>query len=31
MYLLAAKSFCRQLGRTPQVVILDDGSLTESD
>ena len=31
MYLLAAKSFCRELGRTPQVVILDDGSLTKSD
>jgi hypothetical protein len=31
MYLLAAKSFCRQLGRNPQVVILDDGSLTKSD
>jgi hypothetical protein len=31
MYLLAAKSFCRQLGRTPQVVILNDGSLTKSD
>jgi len=31
MYLLAAKSFCRQLGRTPSVVILDDGSLTTSD
>ena len=31
MYLLAAKSFCRQLGRNPQVVILNDGSLTQSD
>lgn len=31
MYLLAAKSFCRQLGRTPNVVLLDDGSLTKSD
>ena len=31
MYLLAAKSFCRQLGRTPQVVILNDGSLTNPD
>jgi hypothetical protein len=31
MYLLAAKSFCRQLGRNPQVVILNDGSLTKSD
>jgi hypothetical protein len=31
MYLLAAKSFCRQLGRTPKIVILNDGSLTPSD
>jgi hypothetical protein len=31
MYLLAVKSFCRQLGRTPQIVILNDGSLTASD
>src|SRR5271170_5834458 len=31
MYLLAAKSFCSQLGRKPQVVILNDGSFTESD
>jgi hypothetical protein len=31
MYLLAAKSFCRQLGRTPQIVILNDGSLTTED
>jgi hypothetical protein len=31
MYLLAAKSFCRQLGRNPQVVILNDGSFTRSD
>lgn len=31
MYLLAAKSFCRQLGRVPKVVILDDGSLTGTD
>ena len=31
MYLLAAKSFCRQLGRNPHVVILDDRSLTKSD
>lgn len=31
MYLLAAKSFCRQLGSNPSVVILDDGSLTKSD
>ncbi len=31
MYLLAAKSFCAQLGRCPKVVILDDGTLTKSD
>jgi hypothetical protein len=31
MYLLAAKSFCRQIGRNPNVAILDDGSLTKSD
>jgi hypothetical protein len=31
MYLLAVKSFCGQLGRSPKVVILDDGSLTASD
>jgi len=31
MYLLAVKSFCAQLERSPQVVILDDGTLTESD
>ena len=31
MYLLAAKSFCSQLGRNPQVVVLNDGSFTESD
>ena len=31
MYLLAAKSFCRRLGRTPAVVILNDGSLTAED
>jgi hypothetical protein len=31
MYLLAVKSFCRQLGRVPGVVILDDGSLTPND
>jgi hypothetical protein len=31
MYLLAVKSFCHQLGRTPQIVILDDGTLTQSD
>ena len=31
MYLLAAKSFCSQLGRNPQIVILNDGSFTESD
>ena len=31
MYLLAVKSFCRQLGRVPSVVVLDDGSLTPDD
>lgn len=31
MYLLAAKSFCAQLGRVPDVVVLDDGTLTKSD
>ncbi len=31
MYLLAAKSFCRYVGRKPAVVVLDDGSLTTSD
>ena len=31
MYLLAVKSFCRQLGRTPAVVLLNDGSLTAQD
>src|SRR5208283_619082 len=31
MYLLAVKSFCSQLGRNPKVVVLDDGTLTESD
>jgi len=31
MYLLAAKSFCRQFGRNPQVVILNDGTLTKDD
>lgn len=31
MYLLAVKSFCRQLGLQPQIVILNDGSLTDSD
>jgi hypothetical protein len=31
MYLLAVKSFCRQLGQTPNVVVLNDGSLTASD
>ncbi|HEV2647174.1 MAG TPA: hypothetical protein VGU46_12485 [Acidobacteriaceae bacterium] len=31
MYLLAVKSFCARLGRTPKVVVLDDGSLTDSD
>jgi hypothetical protein len=31
MYLLAAKSFCGQLGLYPAIVILDDGSLTKDD
>jgi hypothetical protein len=31
MYLLAVKSFCAQLRRAPQVVVLDDGSLTKED
>jgi hypothetical protein len=31
MYLLAVKSFCNQLGRVPNVVLLDDGSLTPDD
>jgi hypothetical protein len=31
MYLLAVKSFCAQLGRNPNVVILDDGSLNADD
>ncbi|WP_260736830.1 hypothetical protein [Tunturiibacter lichenicola] len=31
MYLLAAKSFCRQFGRNPRVVILNDGTLTKAD
>lgn len=31
MYLVAVKSFCHQLGRTPKVVILNDGSLTAED
>jgi hypothetical protein len=31
MYILAVKSFCLQLGRVPQVVILNDGSLTSED
>jgi hypothetical protein len=31
MYLLAAKSLCRQLDRTPKVVVLNDGSFTKSD
>ncbi len=31
MYLLAIKSFCAQLGRYPKVVILNDGTLTNSD
>jgi hypothetical protein len=31
MYLLAVKSFCLKLGRVPRVVLLNDGTLTESD
>lgn len=31
MYLLAVKSFCKQLGRVPELIILNDGSLTEPD
>lgn len=31
MYLLALKSFVRQLGFVPGVAVLDDGSLTEAD
>jgi hypothetical protein len=31
MYLLAVKSLCHQLDCTPRVVVLDDGTLTESD
>lgn len=31
MYLLALKSFCRNLGRIPRVVVLDDGTLTGGD
>ena len=31
MYLLALRSFCRRLGSTPRVVILNDGSLTGTD
>lgn len=31
MYLLAVKSFCLQLGRVPEIAILNDGSLTSSD
>ena len=31
MYLLAAKSFCSRLPRTPRIVVLDDGSLTLAD
>jgi hypothetical protein len=31
MYLLAAKSFCRNLGSTPNVILLNDGSLTKAD
>ena len=31
MYLLALKSFVRQLGRSPRVVVLNDGSLVAED
>lgn len=31
MYLLAVKSFCHQLSRNPRVVVLNDGTLTDSD
>jgi len=31
MYLLAVKSFCSRLKRSPAIVVLNDGSLTESD
>src|SRR5260370_7842371 len=31
MYLLAAKSFCRNFGSTPNIILLDDGSLTKSN
>ena len=31
MYLLAVKSFVRQLGQSPHVVVLNDGSLTAAD
>lgn len=31
MYLLAVKSFAQQLGRSPRVVVLNDGSLREQD
>ena len=31
MYLLAVKSFAHQLGRTPEFVVLNDGSLTAED
>jgi hypothetical protein len=31
MYLLAVKSFCARLGRTPNIVLLDDGSLNDDD
>ena len=31
MYLLAVKSFCRQLGSVPEIVALNDGSLTDAD
>jgi hypothetical protein len=31
MYLLAVRSFCLQLGRVPEIAILNDGSLTHED
>lgn len=31
MYLLAVKSFCLGLGRVPETVVLNDGSLTDED
>lgn len=31
MYLLAVKSFCRQLNCVPRVMVLNDGTLTDSD